>query len=217
MFACLLLLAACGRGGALRDAERPPSAAARASDCPAGTTWNGTICATQAGRACDPGMQFDPMRGCVWPEAPAIYAAPAPMAVEPEPQSPGPPAAGSAPTAAPGPPSAAFPEEKRIAPERKAPSGQVSNAAQVVAGMRAAFRDCYRQELAVDRDYEGKVRLKIHVGAEGKVTTVAGVAIPPRDSLVTCMKNAVFFLAKFNPPEGEIAVIGVPVTFVLKR
>jgi hypothetical protein len=92
--------------------------------------------------------------------------------------------------------------------------GNVSNAARVVAGMRAGFRNCYQRGLAENPDAAGSIRLTIRVGAGGEV---AGVQAAPSGSLpasvVSCVQ-ARAQAAQFDPPEGGAAVIAVPVTFV---
>ena len=92
--------------------------------------------------------------------------------------------------------------------------GQVSNAARVVAGMRAGFRNCYNRALAQNPDVEGRIALSIRVGPGGEVQ---GVTAAPSgnlpDSVVSCVK-ARAQAAQFDPPQGGLAVIQVPVTFV---
>jgi hypothetical protein len=92
--------------------------------------------------------------------------------------------------------------------------GNVSNAARVVAGMRAGFRNCYQRGLAENPDAAGSIRLTIRVGAGGEV---AGVQAAPSGSLpasvISCVQ-ARAQAAQFDPPEGGAAVIAVPVTFV---
>jgi hypothetical protein len=92
--------------------------------------------------------------------------------------------------------------------------GQVSNAARVVAGMRAGFRNCYNRGLAQNPDVEGRISLSIRVGPGGEVQ---GVTAAPSgnlpDSIVSCVK-ARAQAAQFDPPQGGLAVIQVPVTFV---
>ena len=60
--------------------------------------------------------------------------------------------------------------------------GNISNAAKVVAGMRAAFRACYQKGLDVNPDAQGSVRLAIKVGPGGEVSNVSAVPsgnLPP--------------------------------------
>ena len=92
--------------------------------------------------------------------------------------------------------------------------GNVSNAARVVAGMRAGFRNCYQRGLAENPDAAGSIRLTIRVGAGGEV---AGVSPSPSGSLPASVVSCVVAraqAAQFDPPEGGSAVIAVPVTFV---
>jgi hypothetical protein len=92
--------------------------------------------------------------------------------------------------------------------------GTVSNAARVVAGMRAGFRNCYNRALSSNPDVEGRISLSIRVGPGGEVQ---GVNASPSgnlpDSVVSCVK-ARAQAAQFDPPQGGMAVIQVPVTFV---
>jgi hypothetical protein len=90
----------------------------------------------------------------------------------------------------------------------------VSNAARVVAGMRAGFRNCYNRALSQNPDVEGRIALSIHVGPGGEVQSVGAAPsgnLP--DSVVSCVK-ARAQAAQFDPPQGGLAVIQVPVTFV---
>ncbi len=92
--------------------------------------------------------------------------------------------------------------------------GTVSNAARVVAGMRAGFRNCYQRGLAENPDSAGSIRLTIRVGPGGEVAGVtpsASGSLPA--SVVSCVV-ARAQAAQFDPPEGGSAVIAVPVTFV---
>jgi hypothetical protein len=92
--------------------------------------------------------------------------------------------------------------------------GTVSNAARVVAGMRAGFRNCYQRGLAENPDAAGSIRLTIRVGAGGEV---AGVSPAPSGTLPASVISCVVAraqAAQFDPPEGGSAVIAVPVTFV---
>ena len=92
--------------------------------------------------------------------------------------------------------------------------GTVSNAARVVAGMRAGFRNCYQRGLAENPDSAGSIRLTIRVGAGGEV---AGVSPSPSGNLPASVISCVVAraqAAQFDPPEGGSAVIAVPVTFV---
>jgi hypothetical protein len=92
--------------------------------------------------------------------------------------------------------------------------GNISNAAKVVAGMRAAFRACYQKGLDVNPDAQGSVRLAIRVGPGGEVSNVSAVPsgnLPPM--VVDCI-SARARRAQFDPPEGGAAVVNVPVNLV---
>ncbi len=95
-----------------------------------------------------------------------------------------------------------------------ASAGAVSNAASVVAGMRAGFRACYQHGLDENPDASGAVRLTIRVGPGGEVLSVS--ASPSGNlpaSVVSCVQTRAR-AAQFDPPEGGSAVIQVPVNFV---
>lgn len=92
--------------------------------------------------------------------------------------------------------------------------GSVSNAASVVAGMRAGFKRCYEQGLAQNPDIAGSVRLTIRVGPGGEVAGVnASNTGNLTASVISCVRSRAQ-AAQFAPPDGGSAVIDVPVTFV---
>jgi len=92
--------------------------------------------------------------------------------------------------------------------------GNVSNAARVVAGMRAGFRNCYQRGLAENPDAAGSIRLTIRVGAGGEVAGVSPSASGSLPASVVSCVVARAQAAQFDAPEGGSAVIAVPVTFV---
>ncbi len=92
--------------------------------------------------------------------------------------------------------------------------GSISNAAKVVAAMRAAFRACYQRGLDQNPDAQGSIKMGIRVGPGGEVTNVSATPsgnLPP--SVVDCV-TARARRAQFDPPEGGAATVQVPVTFV---
>jgi hypothetical protein len=91
--------------------------------------------------------------------------------------------------------------------------GEVSNAARVVAGMRAGFRACYNRELAQNPDAQGSIHLSITVGPGGEVQNVQASPSGNLGSAVACVQSRARS-AQFDPPKGGSAVIQVPVTFV---
>ena len=92
--------------------------------------------------------------------------------------------------------------------------GNISNAAKVVAGMRAAFRACYQKGLDVNPDAQGSVRLAIKVGPGGEVTNVSAVPSGNLPGMVVDCISARARRAQFDPPEGGAAVVNVPVNLV---
>jgi hypothetical protein len=88
-----------------------------------------------------------------------------------------------------------------------------SNAARVVAGMRAGFRACYNAALADLPSLTGCVRLAIVIGPDGNVQRVKATSGGLPYSLVSCVE-ARASRAFFDPPAGGRAVITVPVGFV---
>jgi hypothetical protein len=92
--------------------------------------------------------------------------------------------------------------------------GTVSNAARVVAGMRAGFRNCFQRGLAENPEAQGALRVIIKVGSRGEVVsaTPASQSGTLPASVVACV-IARARAAQFDPPEGGAATIAVPVTF----
>jgi hypothetical protein len=94
--------------------------------------------------------------------------------------------------------------------------GRVSDAARVVAGMRAGFRACYNRGLVNTPDMHGALRLKLRVGPTGEVldTKVEG-ARGLSQEVVACVK-ARAGAAMFSAPDGGKATISFPLTFALQ-
>lgn len=90
--------------------------------------------------------------------------------------------------------------------------GTVSNAARVVAGMRAGFRACYNRGLAMNPDMQGAVRLILRIGANGQVVSANAVPAGSIDSSTTACMAARARSAQFEPPEGGQATITIPIT-----
>jgi hypothetical protein len=92
--------------------------------------------------------------------------------------------------------------------------GSVGNASSVVSRMSAGFRACYQRGLATNPEASGKIDLKIKVGPGGEVTAVAANSsgtLPA--AVVNCVKGRAQS-ARFQPPDGGMAIISVPVSFV---
>lgn len=92
-------------------------------------------------------------------------------------------------------------------------SGSVSNAAEVVASMRAGFRTCYQRALASDAKVEGAVRITLRIGADGQVSEAKAAALGLPVSSVDCLLERAMS-GRFAPPDGGYAIIAVPVTFI---
>jgi hypothetical protein len=92
--------------------------------------------------------------------------------------------------------------------------GAVGNASSVVSRMSAGFRACYQRGLATNPEASGKIDLKIKVGPGGEVTAVNATSsgtLPA--AVVNCVKGRAQS-ARFQPPDGGVAIISVPVSFV---
>lgn len=93
-------------------------------------------------------------------------------------------------------------------------AGSVSNAASVVAQMRAGFRRCYQRGLDQNPDISGSIRLTLTVGPGGEVSGVSASStgnLP--GSVLSCVQGRAR-VAQFAPPDGGSAVINVPISFV---
>lgn len=92
--------------------------------------------------------------------------------------------------------------------------GSIPNAARVVAGMRAGFRNCYNKGLQENPDAQGSIKLTIKVGPGGEVSGVTATPSGNLPASVVACVQARARSAQFDPPEGGSAVVNVPVTFV---
>jgi hypothetical protein len=92
--------------------------------------------------------------------------------------------------------------------------GRITNAAAVIAAMRAGFKRCYDRALAQNADAQGRIALSIHVGPGGEVQSVSAETSGNLPSSVGACVSARARAAQFELPEGGLAVVQVPVTFV---
>lgn len=100
----------------------------------------------------------------------------------------------------------------RPAPIPGVVGGRVSNASEVLIGLRPSFTACYNTALKQDRTLSGSFTFVARVGSSGNVTSVG--ATPERPSIfVECIRGHIL-RAPFAPPEGGSAVISIPMTFV---
>jgi hypothetical protein len=100
-------------------------------------------------------------------------------------------------------------------PESPGPNdtGNISDAAQVVAAMRAPFRACCQKGLDRDTNQSGFIRLVIDVDKDGIVPRVGGLSVGLDEQVVKCVM-ARAGSGRFPPPDGGSATVLVPVTFV---
>jgi hypothetical protein len=90
-------------------------------------------------------------------------------------------------------------------------SNPISNAATVVAGMRAGFRRCYNRALAQDPSLQGLVSLRLEVAADGSVTKASATSNKPLDVARACIE-ARGASSQFAPPDnGKAASVVIAV------
>jgi hypothetical protein len=89
----------------------------------------------------------------------------------------------------------------------------VENAARVAAGMRAAFRSCYRRALITTPDLAAIVRVAAEVDATGAVTSAKATPNAPLPaSLIACMEARVRAALFFRSSRAEPVAVSFPVT-----
>jgi hypothetical protein len=106
-------------------------------------------------------------------------------------------------------PDAAPPEPE----EPDLPASAALNAAEVVAALRPAFRDCYEAALRRDPRIEGFTTLEVRLDPTGHVTSSAAsgtFGLDPRTA--DCMAS-VIRPAVFDPPGPSGAKLNVPLRF----
>ena len=91
--------------------------------------------------------------------------------------------------------------------------GVVANAARVAGGMRAGFRNCYQRGLAENPDAAGRIILAIQIAPGGEVASVKPNPSGNLPASVIACVVARAQAAQFDPPQGGIAIINVPVSF----
>ena len=106
-------------------------------------------------------------------------------------------------------PDAAPPEPE----EPDLPASAALNAAEVVAALRPAFRDCYEAALRRDPRIEGFTTLEVRLDATGHVASSAasgtfGLDPTTADCMATVIRPAVF-----DPPGPNGAKLNVPLRF----
>ena len=113
----------------------------------------------------------------------------------------------------PGHPSLKMPTRHNCKAPKQSDSGEVTDAAVVIGGLRGSFRDCYTTALNADPALSTSVRLVASIGADGGITRAESLHDKSLEPLVVCLMNALVH-ARFSPPEGGKATVVVPVTLV---
>jgi hypothetical protein len=97
--------------------------------------------------------------------------------------------------------------------------GSISNAARVVSGMRAGFRNCYNRALTQTPTIAGELTLTLHIGPAGEVASVepSNLTGTLPDSVVACVE-ARAQAAQFSAPQADAgsATISFAVTFAVQ-
>jgi hypothetical protein len=104
-----------------------------------------------------------------------------------------------------------------IAPPPDLRGAHVANAASVIAGLKGGFRRCYERALADDPDQTGRIDLSIKVGLGGEVQSVTATPRGNLSSLVVACVRGKAQGAQFEPPQGGLAIVQVPVSLVKQQ
>jgi TonB family protein len=95
--------------------------------------------------------------------------------------------------------------------------GNVPNADRTVAGLKASYRRCYQRGLESMPDAEGSVELRVKIGANGEVTSIATQGGSRLGSeIVRCLVQRTE-AAHFDPPASSSATVVIPVTFAQQK
>jgi hypothetical protein len=103
------------------------------------------------------------------------------------------------------------------APPPATKGAPISNAASVIAGLKGGFRRCYERALAENPDQEGRIDLSIKVGLGGEVQSVTATAQGNLSSSVVACVRGKAQAAQFEPPQGGLAIVQVPVSLVKQQ
>lgn len=106
-------------------------------------------------------------------------------------------------------PDAAPPEPE----EPDLPAGAAQNAADVVAALRPAFRDCYEAALRRDPRIEGFTTLEVRLDPAGHVASSAASGTFGLDPQTADCMASVIRPAVFDPPGPNGAKLNVPLRF----
>jgi outer membrane biosynthesis protein TonB len=97
--------------------------------------------------------------------------------------------------------------------------GEVATTAamKVINENRAQIRSCYERRLKVNNILQGDLRLRLKVGAGGKVTATSLSGSLKDSDVFTCVRNIAQAWTFAAPTGGNCAVVAVPFTFSPKR
>lgn len=106
------------------------------------------------------------------------------------------------------------PKGSVTAPPPETRGAHITNAASVIAGLKGGFRRCYERALADDPDQAGRIDLSIKVGLGGEVQSVTATPQGNLSNAVVGCIRARAQGAQFEPPQGGLAIVQVPVSLV---
>lgn len=92
-------------------------------------------------------------------------------------------------------------------------SGDVQNASQVINEQRAQVRACYERRLKVNNILQGELRMKLKIGANGKVVTTNLSGSMNDAEVNTCVRKLASTWTFAPPNGGNCAVVQVPFQF----
>ncbi len=125
-----------------------------------------------------------------------------------------------------GPPDAAVPQEPAKTAKSGAGrkgggewscSGDLAGASKVIGDNRAQIRSCYERRLKVNNILQGDIRLKLKVGANGKVVATSVAGSINDQEVFACVRSLAQSWTFAAPTGGNCAVIQVPFQFSPKN
>jgi outer membrane biosynthesis protein TonB len=92
-------------------------------------------------------------------------------------------------------------------------SGDLPNALKVINDNRAQIRSCYERRLKINNVLQGDLRLKLKVGANGRVEATAVAGSIHDEDVFACVRNLAGTWTFPVPSGGACAVVQVPFQF----
>jgi hypothetical protein len=116
-----------------------------------------------------------------------------------------------------GSPKTAEPEKKVVhrgpAPGEWECSGDLPGAAKVVQDNSAQVRSCYERRLKMDNALQGDLKLRLKIGANGKVVLSSVTGSLHDNEVFNCVRNLAQTWTFGMPRDGSCAVVSVPFQF----